>query len=86
MVARFADTYRRVNEIGVSVNLERAIAKTPHDPKHKPKIDHLIAGDDGRAKKLEEMLERHPDASWKALNRALKGHRRKNNFGAKQGN
>jgi hypothetical protein len=86
VVARFADTYRRVNEIGVSVNLERAIAKTPHDPKHKPKIDHLIAGDDGRAKKLEEMLERHPDASWKALNRALKGHRRKNNFGAKQGN
>jgi hypothetical protein len=84
-VIKFASTYQRVNELGVAANLDRAI-KAPHDPKRKTKIDRLIAGDDGRARKLEDLLDRHPDASWKAINRALKGHHRKYNVGTKQGN
>jgi hypothetical protein len=84
-VIKFASTYQRVNELGVAANLDRAI-KAPHDPKRKTKIDRLIAGDDGRARKLEDLLDRHPDSSWKAINRALKGHRRKYNVGTKQGN
>jgi hypothetical protein len=85
-MTKIADTYRRLTEVGVSVNLERAMATPSIDPKHKHKLDHLIAGDDGRAKKLEELLEHHPDPSWKAIHRALKGHHRKLNTGQKLGN
>lgn len=75
-VVKLADSYRRVTEVGVSVNLERALSVAPADPKHNPKLDRLIAGDSGRANRLEELLERHPDASWKAIHRAIKGHHR----------
>jgi hypothetical protein len=85
-VTKLADAYRRLTEVGVSWNLERVIATGSPDPKRKPKLDHLIAGDARRAKKLEDLLERHPDASWKAIHRALKGHHRKLNTGPKQGN
>jgi len=82
-ITKYADSYRRLTEVGVTGNLERAIAIGPPDPKRKPKLDRLIAGDAGRAKKLEELLDRHPDASWKAIHRALKGHRHKFNTGPK---
>lgn len=76
-ITAFADSYRRVSEVGVSVNLDRAAAVREKDPKHDPKLDRLLAGDAGRAKRLEDILDRHPDASWKAVHRALKGHRHK---------
>jgi hypothetical protein len=83
-IIKYADSYSRLTELGVSMNLERALAKVSHDPKRKTKIDHLIAGDASRAKKLDDMLERHPDSSLKALNRARKAHSRKHNLGPKQ--
>lgn len=82
-LTKFADTYRRVTEVGVSGNIERAFSASSMDPKHKLKLDYLIAGDNSRAKKLEELLERHPDASWKVVHRALKGHRHRPNTGPK---
>ncbi|HEV3384305.1 MAG TPA: hypothetical protein VG097_05785 [Gemmata sp.] len=82
-IIKYADSYSRLTEFGVSMNLERAMAKLPHDPKRKNKIDHLIAGDASRARKLDDMLERHPDSSTKALHRARKAHSRKHNNGSK---
>ena len=76
---QFANAYRQLTEVGVSENLKRAIAANAHDPKHKRKLDHLIAGDDGRVKKLEEMLQRQSESNSKAIHRALKGHRHKFN-------
>jgi hypothetical protein len=80
-IVKFADSYSRLTEYGVSINLERALARVSHDPKRKNKMDHLIAGDASRAKRLDDMLERHPDTSTKALSRARKAHTRKHNLG-----
>lgn len=80
---RYADSYYRLTEIGVAANLERALAVS--DPKHKPKLDHLLASDVHRGKKLEELLQRNPDASWKVIHRALKGRHHKSPPAAKSG-
>jgi hypothetical protein len=80
---KLAESYRRLTEVGVSGTLER-LSIVP-DPKRKLKLDHLIAGNAGRAKKLEELLDRHPDASWKAIHRALKGHHHKISSSGKTG-
>lgn len=73
----FADSYQRITEVGISINLDKAVTAGEPDPRHTPKLDRLIAGDDRRAKKVDGLLARHPDASWKSIHHALKGHRHK---------
>jgi hypothetical protein len=75
-VVKLANAYQRLNDVGVTKNLDRALAALPHDPKKKHKLDHVIANDGVRVQRLEEMLERHQDTNAKAINRALRGHRR----------
>jgi hypothetical protein len=83
-IVKYAESYSRLTEFGVGMNLERAFAsKAYHDPKRKHKIDRVIADDANRAKRLDDMLDRHADASAKAIHKARKAHTRKNNFGSK---
>jgi hypothetical protein len=84
-VTLLADAYRRVTEVGVSRNLDRALASAGHDPHRKRRLERLLANDATRARRLEEMMEHDPVGSHKAIHRALKGHQRKQHPGSRGG-
>jgi hypothetical protein len=84
-ITKLADTYSRLAEVGVSSNLERAIAVRPTTPHRKVKLERTIASDARRARKLEELAEQNPEPSRKAFHRALKPHRRHKNGPPKPG-
>lgn len=73
-IARFAESYRRLTELGVDPNLERAAKVEKMDPERKKKLKRTLAGRASRAKRMEDILRRHPEASGRPPRWGGKGH------------
>jgi hypothetical protein len=72
-LARLAETYRKVSQqLAVYPNITRAAESGALDFERKRKLERAILNDAGRAERLEELLERAPDASRKEIRKALK--------------
>ncbi len=72
-VVKLAYVYTRLTDLGIDSNLDRAAAGTLN-AEQKGKVKHLIHSEANRAKKLADIVERHPDATAKAIGRAMKHH------------
>jgi hypothetical protein len=71
---QLAESYRRITEVGVTANLERAQAAVT--PQQKKKLERALVKEAERAKKLAETLERMPDATQKQVRHVLEKPRK----------
>lgn len=75
-IVLLANTYSRLMEVGVDANLERVIASGNLDVEGQKKLETAMSRGGKQAKKLALFMERNPDASNKAIRRAMKGRHR----------
>ncbi len=68
---RFAHLQNLVAEQGVAGHFQKAQASGALDFENRRRLENLILRDEGRMKKLVELLERNPDISRKELRKAL---------------
>ena len=73
-LVQLANSCRRLAEEGVDANIQRAIDAGNLDLAGEEKLEYVILRDANRTNRLASIMERNPEASRKAIHKAMKGH------------
>ena len=73
-IVRLANSCRRLAELGVDANIQRALVVGDLNAEGEQKLEYVILRDANRTNRLASIMERNPEASRKAIHRAMKSH------------
>lgn len=72
-IVKLADAYRRLADRGVEPSFVQAVASKDLDAADKKKLAQVVNQEETRSQRIEQMIERNPAPSSKALRRGIKG-------------
>ncbi len=72
-IEKLAHAYRRLAEHGVDTNVNQALAQGPMDGDKTKTLEQVLIQDEKRAKKIEQIIEKHPEPGRAAIRRGMKG-------------
>lgn len=73
-IVYLANTYRRLADLGIDANLQRAIDAGDMNQEREKKFETALQRDTSRVKKLTAIMDRSPEMPRKAIHHAMKRH------------